>query len=163
MNDLPFKLFPPNHRDLEHAKQGDKFPAKPKAVDVEEKLQFYVHSFAKIENKTLESTHNVFCPNFGLKIEVDPQYGCAYVLDVDAKSSASKLFSSLKATQQSIHLSYISEIAGHHIFTKPEATTALSRIRDEGVCEFHIMFAIEPILTTKRRRRNANKLALFDP
>jgi len=29
-------------------------------------------------------------PNFGLKIELDPQYGRAYVLDVDAKSSAAK-------------------------------------------------------------------------
>ena len=36
--------------------------------------------------------------NFGLQIELDPLYGRAYVLDVDAKSSAAKLFLSLKVT-----------------------------------------------------------------
>ena len=55
------------------------------------------------------------------------------------------------------------EILGHRIFTKPEATTALSRIRNEGVCEFHITFAIEPTLTTKQHRHNVNELDLFDP
>jgi len=30
------------------------------------------------------------------------------------------------------------------------------------VCEFHIMFAIEPTLTANQRRHNANELALFD-
>ena len=54
-------------------------------------------------------------PNVGLKIDLDPQYGRAYVLDVDAKSSAAKLFSSLKVTRRAIGLSYIVEIAGHRI------------------------------------------------
>ena len=103
------------------------------------------------------------CSNFGLKIELDPQYNRAYVLDVDAKSSAAKLFSSLKATQQAIHLSYIVKIARHRILTKSEATTALSKLRNEGVCEFHITFAIEPTLNARQRRHNTNELALFDP
>ena len=104
-------------------------------------------------------------PNFGLKIELDPQNGRAYVLDVDidvdAKSSAAKFFSSLKANRQVICLFYIVEAAGRCIFTKSEATTALSRKRDEGVCEFHITFAIEPTLTAKQRCHNTNELALF--
>ena len=163
MNDLPFKFLPPNQRDLERAKQGDKFPAEPEEVSVEDELQFYVYPFAKMESKLMKVLPMCSRPNFGLKIERDPQYNRAYVLDVDAKSSAAKLCSSLKATQRVILLSYIVEIVGHRIFTKSEATTALSRIHDEGVCEFHIIFAIEPPLSARQRRHNANELALFDP
>ena len=57
----------------------------------------------------------------------------------------------------------IVKIAGYCIFTKSEATTALSQIRDEGVCEFHITFAIEPTLTAKQQHHDENELALFDP
>ena len=110
-----------------------------------------------MEEKLLKILPTCSLPNFGFKIELDPQYGRAYVLDVDAKSSAAKLFSSLKATRQAIRLSYIVEITGHCIFSKSEATTALARIRDEGLSEFHITFAIEPALTAKQRRRNTNE------
>ena len=102
-------------------------------------------------------------PNFGLTIERDPQYNRAYVLDIAVKSSAPKLFSSLKASQKAIRLLYIMEITGHCIFTKSEATTALSKLRNEGVSQFHITFAVEPALNARQRRHNANELALFDP
>ena len=36
MDVLPFKLIPPNQCDLEQAKQGDKFPAKPTEVDTQD-------------------------------------------------------------------------------------------------------------------------------
>ena len=98
MNDLPFKMLPPNQHDLERAELGDKFPAKPDEVDVEEELQFYVYPFAKMESKRMQVLKSCSSPNFGLVIERDPQYNRAYVLDVDAKSSAAKLCSSLKAT-----------------------------------------------------------------
>ena len=55
-------------------------------------------------------------PTFGLVLEVDPQYGRAYVLDINKKSSAAHLFFSLKATRKTIRLSYIVKIAGHRIF-----------------------------------------------
>ena len=57
----------------------------------------------------------------------------------------------------------IVEIAGHRIFTRSEATAALSQIRNEGVSESHITFAVEPALTAKQQRYNVNELALFDP
>ena len=163
MNDLPFKNLSPNQHDLERAEQGDKFPAEPKEVVVEANLQFYFYPFTKMEKKLLKVIPTCTHPNFGLKIELDPQYGRDYMLDVDAKSNAAKLFSSLKATRKKFRLSYIVEIAGHCIFTKSKATTALSQIRDKGVCEFHITFAIEPPLNAKQRYHNANELALFDP
>ena len=163
MNNLPYKLLLPNQRDLERAEQDYKFLAEPEEVDVGIELQFYVYPFAKMEEKLLKVLLTCSRPNFGLKIELDSQYGRAYVLNIDVKSSAAKFFSSLKATQRAIFLSYIVEITGHCIFTKLEAATALSRIQDEGVCEFHTTFSIEPTLTAKQRGHNANELSLFDP
>ena len=66
-------------------------------------------------------------PTLGLALEADPQYGQSYVLDINKKTSAAYLFSSLKVTRKVIKLSYIVEIAGHRIFSKSEATTALSK------------------------------------
>ena len=163
MNDLPFNTLPPNQQDLERAELRDKFPAKPDEVDVADELQFYLYPFAKMETKTMKVLPACASTNFGLTIEQDPQYNRAYVLDIAAKSSAAKLFSSLKASRKAIRLSYILEIAGHRIFAKSEATTALSKLRDEGVSQFNITFALEPTLTAQQRRHNANKLALFDP
>ena len=102
------------------------FLPEPEDVAVEDELQFYIYPFAKMESKLMKVLPTCSRPNFGLKIERDPQYNRAYVLDVDAKSSAVKLCSSLKATRRAIRLSYIVEIAGHRIFTKSESTTALS-------------------------------------
>ena len=98
MNDLSFNTLPPNQRDLERAELGDKFPAEPDEVDVADELQFYLYPFAKMETKTMKVLPTCSSPNFGLTIERDPHYNRAYVLDVAAKSSAAKLFSSLKAS-----------------------------------------------------------------
>ena len=163
MNNLPSKNLPPNQRDHERAELGNKFAAEPEEVDVEDKLQFYVYPFAKMEEKLMKILPTCIPPDFGLKIELDPQYGRAYVLDVDAKFSAAKLFSSLKATRKAIRLSYIVEIVGHRIFTKFKATIALSKLCNEGVCQLHITFAIEPALNARQRRHNANELDPFDP
>ena len=77
------------------------------------KLQFYLYPFAKMETKTLKVLPTCTSPTFGLTIEHHPQYNPAYVLDIAAKSSTAKLFSSLKAPRKAIPLSYIVEIAGH--------------------------------------------------
>ena len=119
-------MLPPNQGNLEHAELGNKFPAKPNEVNVENQLQFYVYPFAKMESKQMRVFSTCSRPNFGLVIERDPQYNCTYVLDVDTKSSAAKLCLSLKATQPALRLSYIVEIAGHCIFTKSEAVAALA-------------------------------------
>ena len=98
MNNLPFENLPLNQRDLECAEQGDKSLAKPEEVDVEDELHFYIYPFAKMEEKLLKVLPTCTHPNFGLEIKLDPQYDLAYVLDVDTKSSAAKLFSSLPTT-----------------------------------------------------------------
>ena len=65
-------------------------------------------------------------PTFGLALEADPQYGQAYDLEINTKSGTAHLFSSLKVTCKAIRLPYIVEIAGHCIFSKPEASNQVS-------------------------------------
>ena len=96
-----------------------------------------------METETLTVLPMCTSPNFGLKIERDSQYNRAYILDIADKSSTAKLFSSLKASCKAIRLLYIEEIAGHCIFTKSEATTAISKLSNEGVSQFHIAFAVK--------------------
>ena len=100
-----------------------------------------------MEEKKLTVHPDCKSPTFGLLHKADLQYGQAYVLDINKKSSAAQLFSSLKATHRAIRLSYIVEIAGHCIFSKSGATT----------------FVVEPALTAKQKKHNANELALFEP
>ena len=95
MNDLPSNLVPPNQRDLERVEQGDKFLAEPDEVDVDKEFKFFVYRFSNTENKTFRVRPACKSPTFGLVLETDPQYGWAYVLDINAKSSAADLFISL--------------------------------------------------------------------
>ena len=94
MNNLPRELIPPNQRDLEHAEQGEVFPAEPDEVNANGIVRFYVYPFAKIKEKTLRVRPSCNSANFGLKLEQDPQYGHAYVTDVVGKSSDGFVFSS---------------------------------------------------------------------
>ena len=79
-----------------------------------------------MEEKTLRVRSKCKSPTFGLTLVEDPQYGRAYILDVNNKSSAAHLYSS-KAIRKVICLSYIVEIVGHRVFSKSEASTALSK------------------------------------
>ena len=42
MNDLPFKLIPPNEHDLEQSEQDNNFSAEPTEVDTQDELLFIV-------------------------------------------------------------------------------------------------------------------------
>ena len=55
-----------------------------------------------MEKKKLKVLPTCTCYNFGLKIELDPLYKQAYVLDGETKSSAARLFSSAKAIWKAI-------------------------------------------------------------
>ena len=131
----PSRVFLPINVILNVLSKVASFLPSQKKLMLKTNYNFMFIFFAKMEEKLLKVIPMCTCLNFGLKIELDSQCGRAYVI----------------------------EIASNCIFTKSEDTTALSRIRDEGVCEFHITFAIEPTLTAKQRCHNANELALFDP
>ena len=76
-----------NQRDLERVEQGDKFPAEPDEVDIDKGFKFVVYPFSKMKETTLRVHPSCKSPTFGLVLEADPQYGQAYVLMVNAKSS----------------------------------------------------------------------------
>ena len=106
MNNLPSNLVTPNQRDLERVEQGNKFPAEPDEVDADKEFKFFIYSFSKMEEKLLKVRKASTSPTFGLVLEADSQYGQAYVLDVNTKSSAAHLFSSLKATCRAMTFLY---------------------------------------------------------
>ena len=70
MNDLPFKLLPPNQRDLERANQSDKLPAEPEEINIKDELQFYIYPFVKMEEKLLKVLCTSSCPNSVLKLNL---------------------------------------------------------------------------------------------
>ena len=110
MNDLPSNLISSNQPYLECVEQGDKSPADPDKIVVDKEFKFFVYPFSKIEKECLHVHSNYKSPTFGLVLEVDPQYGQAYVLDINKRSSAAHVSSSLKATPKAIRLSYIVEL-----------------------------------------------------
>ena len=75
-------------------------------------------------------------------------YKQAFVLDVETRPSAAKLFSFVKTSRKATQLSFLIKFAGHYIIGKSEFTTALAEIRDQGVTEIYIIFTIEPSYTT---------------
>ena len=113
-----------------------------------------------VEKKLVCSCDN---DTFGLTISRDELYGRAYISDIADKSSASKLFSSLKSTRNKLRGSYLVEIAGHRIFTEKEAVTALKKLHDAGVSDFPLTFAPEAKLTAAQVRRNTNEANLIAP
>ena len=57
-----------------------------------------VYPFGEIEEKTLRVRPSYTRVIFGLTLEQDPNYGCAYVTDVADISNAGYVFSPSKAT-----------------------------------------------------------------
>ena len=86
--------------------------------------------------------------NFGLQIELDPLLAVLMYLIFMLNQVQPDCFCLSKLLKERF-ISHIFEFFCHRIFSKSEATTALGRIRDEEVSEFHITFAIEPALTMK--------------
>ena len=74
-----------------------------------------------------------------------------------SKKSASKLFSSLRATRNKIQGAFIVEIDGNRIFKQEDAIAALRKLYDQGRDKFSITFAPERKLNVKTIRRAVNE------
>ena len=151
MNDLQHNLIPTNQHDLEQLEQGEAFPAEPDEIEADKVFHFYVYPFLKMEEWILNVEQKCTKSTFGLKLAQNPQYGCAYLLNVIDKSSAGYILSSRKATCRAIQLSYVAKTAGHCVFSNTEVTTVLSKLSDAGVCEFHITFALQSYFTARQK------------
>ena len=99
MNDLPFDAILPNVQHLMWSKEGNAIPPKPCKSSIDH-FEFSANPFAHTLSKTLKVTD---CDlSFGMEIAQDELSNRAYVHEIKDKSSASQLFSSLKAMQNKI-------------------------------------------------------------
>ena len=160
MNDLPFDEIPPNVQHLMRSKQGDTIPPEPRASSVD-KFEFTTNPFAHTLSRKL--TVSGRDSTFGLDLEDDILYNRAYVHEIQDRSSASRLFSSTKATRNKIRGAYIVSIDGERVFTKSDALRILKRLHDEQATEFDIEFAPEKRLDASQLRKALIEHDIFQP
>ena len=160
MNDLSTDHVPPNVVHLQRTQQGDALPAEDEEISISE---FEVGSSPF--SYTFARTMRVGCKkqNFGLTIETDDLNNRAYVLDIKDKSSASRIFSSLKATKNKIRGAYIVKINNIPVFTKGEVLSALRKARDFRENEITIEFAPEKKLSARQTRKVVRELRWHAP
>lgn len=160
MNDLPLDSIPPNVIHLQRAQQGGPIPTEQNEVSISE---FNVGS-SPFHN-TISKTLHVTCtdPTFGFTVASDELNNRAYVAKIKNRSSASKLFSSPKATLNKLRGAYIIKINGVTVFTRAEALAALNRILESKSKSFDIEFAPERKLTTQHLQRAVQEHNLFAP
>jgi hypothetical protein len=152
MNDLPFDAIPPNVQHLQRSQQGATFPSEEQETSVEE-FTAYVNPFCHTFNRTLRVTPTNSSTTFGLSLKDDEINHRVFVDKVSPNSSASKLFSTTKATNNRIKGAYIIAINDILVFSKSDAVKILQQLFDNGVKEFDISFAPDKRLTAKELRR----------
>ena len=160
MNDLPFNAIPPNVQHLMRSKQGETVPPEPRESSVDQ-FEFTANPFAHTLSKTLKVTRRD--SSFGMELAEDVLSNRAYVQEIKEKSSASRLFSSIKATRNKIRGAYIVSIDGERVFSKEDALRALKRLHDEQVKEFQIEFAPEKRLDASQLRKALVEHDIFQP
>jgi hypothetical protein len=101
--------------------------------------------------------------NFGLTIETDELNNRAFVYEIKDKSSAARLFSTLKASRNKLRGSYIIRINGTPVFTKDEVLAAMQKLRAYDENEIEIVFAPERKLTAKQTRKAMKELNWHAP
>jgi hypothetical protein len=160
MNDLPVDAIPPNVVHLQRTQQGDPLPADSQESSIDE-FHFRLNPFAHTMTKHLQ----VRCrnPTFGLTIGADEVNNRAYITDIKRGSSASRLFSSHKATTNKIRYAYIVKINDMPIFTKDEAIQCLRKLHDDGIQSFDIEIAPEKRLDSAQLKKALLEYNLFSP
>ena len=125
MNDLPMDSATPNVDHLQRTQHGEPFPAETAESTIDE-FHFTANPFAH----TLTKHMPVRCqnPTFGLTVATDALFNRAYVSDVTDKSSAARMFSSVKAARNKIRGAYIVRVNATPIFTQEEAIEALRHL-----------------------------------
>eukprot|EP00980_Cylindrotheca_fusiformis_P009852 scaffold2183_cov131-Cylindrotheca_fusiformis.AAC.1 len=122
MNDLQHSDIPPNVAHLHRAQQGAEFPAEEDVVTIPE---FDIGSSPYFH--TIRRSVTVTCRNreFGFDIATDTDNNRAFVANIKNNSTAAKIFSSLRATNNKIRGAYIVAIEGEPVFTKDEVLQKL--------------------------------------
>lgn len=160
MNDLPVEQIPPNVIHLQRARFGATLPPEPDDISVP---AFEVGSspfFHTIVKRLVPSCRSAL---FGFTIDTDDLNNRAFVAEIRYNSSASKLFSSHKATTNKIRGAYIISIDGTPVFTKDEVTAELDRLRRTKPASFTLEFAPETRMATKQLRDALHEHNIFQP
>ena len=160
MNDLPFSDTPPNVQHLMRSNNGAEFPAETAESSVEE-FTFTNNPFSHTISRTLKAGGKD--ETFGMEIATDELSNRAFVSHIKPNSRASKLFSSLKATNNKIRYAYIDSINGLSVFTRDDVLNALRKLHKDNVDNFEIVFAPERHLTRNEYRRALKEHDLFQP
>lgn len=160
MNDLPPDGIPPNVVHLQRTQLGEPLPEEGNDVSVP-MFEFGTSPFSY----TFVSTVPVSCRHhsFGLTIGADELNNRAYVADIKQRSSASRIFSTHKATTNRIRGAYVIKINEDSVFTKEEVLAALAVIRQKNIDSFKIEFAPEPKISAKDVRDAVKELNLHAP
>jgi hypothetical protein len=113
----------------------------------------------------LERSMPVICrrANYGFKIATDDLNNRAFVADIAANSSASKIFSTPKATNNKLRGAYIIRINNTPVFTASDVLHLLRSLADSATPSIEFTFAPERRATSKQIRRAARELNLFNP
>jgi hypothetical protein len=147
MNDLPLHALPPNVVHLQRSSNNEPIDKETDELNTDD-LNFSVSPFDTLISKQVA----VDCtdPLFGLELLEDEINGRAFVHDVKVNSSASRLYSSRKATRNKIRGAFITSINDIPVFDKASALEALSSIKSSSQSTFRITFA--PLAKAKRSR-----------
>lgn len=101
--------------------------------------------------------------NFGFNLRTDELTNHVFISNIKDNSSASRLFSLLRATKNKLRGSYILSIATIPIFSIDDATREFQRLRNDKVDTFTITFAPAPKQTAAQVRTAATELDIFTP
>jgi hypothetical protein len=163
MNDLPISAIPPNVQHLQRTDDGQPYPSEQSAVDATN-FTFFITPFATLLHRSLTPSPTSDDPTYGLILADDDLLRRTYVSDVQPKSPAASIYSTLRSTRNKIRGAYIMEINNDRVFTTAQALAALKSLHDQGVTDdIPITFAPESKLTAKGVRRAANEYGLFAP
>ena len=160
MNDLPTSEIPPNVVHLQRTTDGLPIPADAKETSMKD-FCFYITPFQQTLTRKLQVTCN--SPTFGLNLSEDETNGRVFLEDINKNSSASKLFSSHKATRNKIRGAFIVSINGTQVFNKSSAITLLADLHSQGIKTFDIQFAPEHKMSSQQQWKQLDEFNLFAP
>ena len=85
----------------------------------------------------------------------------AFVKTIKPKSLSSKIFYNHRSTNNNFRCSFVTSIHGNRVFNYADSLKQIHLLKDKGVLELSIRFALEKELSFKEVREATNKYGLF--
>jgi hypothetical protein len=159
MNDLSLADIPPNVRHLQRAQDGHPIPAEDTDTVVP---LFGLTSKPFLHRVDMALKVDCTSPNFGFSLRTDTATQRVHVSDIAASTAASRLCSSLRATQRKFVGAIITSIDDVPIFLLAQAQREFTRLRSSAVANFCITLAPEPVLTRREQAAALDELNLLE-